>query len=53
LKITIACAPDVLIIFTEELIFLKGDALPKSAREIKEMGYESPNVKYTGLGSGY
>ena len=37
----------------EELIFLKGDALPKSAREIKEMGYESPNVKYTGLGSGY
>ena len=37
----------------EELIFLKGDALPKSAREIKEMGYESPNIKYTGLGSGY
>ena len=37
----------------DELIFLKGDALPRSENEIRNMGYEAPNVKYTGLGSGY
>ena len=37
----------------DELIFLKGDAYPRTEREIKNMGYESPNVKYTGLGSNY
>ena len=37
----------------DELIFLKGDAYPRTEREIKNMGYESPNVKYTGLGSSY
>ena len=37
----------------DELIFLKGDALPKTENDIKNMGYEAPSVKYTGLGSGY
>ena len=37
----------------DELIFLKGDALPKTESDIKNMGYEAPSVKYTGLGSGY
>ena len=37
----------------DELIFLKGDTYPKTEKEIRNMGYESPNVKYTGLGSSY
>ena len=37
----------------DELIFLKGDALPKTESDIRNMGYEAPKVKYTGLGSGY
>ena len=37
----------------DELVFLKGDAYPKTENEIRNMGYESPNVKYTGLGSNY
>ena len=37
----------------DELVFLKGDAYPKTEHEIRNMGYESPNVKYTGLGSNY
>ena len=37
----------------DELVFLKGDAYPRTESEIRNMGYESPNVKYTGLGSNY
>ena len=37
----------------DELIFLKGEAVIRSEKEIRSMGYEAPNVKYTGLGSGY
>ena len=37
----------------DELVFLKGDAYPRTESEIRNMGYESPNVKYTGLGSNF
>ena len=37
----------------DELVFLKGDAYPRTQSEIQNMGYEAPNVKYTGLGSSY
>ena len=37
----------------DELIFIKGDALPRSETEMSGYGYESKTVKYSGLGSGY
>jgi hypothetical protein len=37
----------------DELIFIKGDALPRSETEMTGHGYESKTVKYSGLGSGY
>ena len=37
----------------DELIFIKGDALPRSETEMTGYGYESKTVKYSGLGSGY
>ena len=37
----------------EELVFIKGDALPRSETEMSSYGYESKTVKYSGLGSSY
>ena len=37
----------------DELIFIKGDAIPRSETEMSGYGYESKTVKYSGLGSGY
>ena len=36
-----------------ELIFLRGDTLPRTEMEMDNYGYNSKNVQYTGLGSGY
>ena len=36
-----------------ELVFIKGDALPRSEAEMSSYGYESKTVKYSGLGSSY
>ena len=37
----------------DELIFLKGDAVPKTEYEMSSYGYNSKNVQYSGLGSNY
>ena len=37
----------------EELIFLRGDTLPKTQYELGNYGYDSNSVKYSGLGSNY
>ena len=37
----------------DELVFIKGDALPRSETEMSSYGYESKTVKYSDLGSSY
>ena len=37
----------------DELIFLRGDTIPKTAYEMGGYGYDSKNIHYSGLSSSY
>ena len=37
----------------DELIFLKGDTLPRTEAEMSNFGYNSKTIEYSGLGSSY